>query len=235
MKNVSVFCRPVIRSLLQKHTKMSKNLDWKGITPAADLVFSPEPSYNQHNNKSIPVQVKTDTGPQGLRFQMPPVVLKFGIEKKDMPTAAYPEGKKYYAPLSFPSVKKDHNGNYICDPGYENQLKFVKFIEQVDETNITVALMNSEPWFSKKKSKETLLDSYNPSLRSPKKPGDDQKWSPTFSTKLIYSNAREDFVTRFYDKKQNRIKITDFEPYCTVIPVIKATGIWFGKCMCFWG
>lgn len=199
-------------------------LDWKTTNPGSDLVYE-EPSTKTHENKSVRVQFKVPNGkPQPIYIQMPPVVLKFGIEEKEIPTPQNPNAKKYYAPLTFPTVKKDEDGNYTCDPEYKDQLGFIKFLHQLDEANLAVAHMNVKPWFNKPMKKEVLEELYYKNLRKPK---EEQKFSPTFSTKLMYNNDRQEFTTKFVDKKGNPITINEVVKGATVIPLIKTTGLWF--------
>lgn len=199
-------------------------LDWKTVNPGCDLIYE-EPASKNHENKSVRVQFKDSNGkPHPIYIQMPPVVLKFGIEEKEIPTAQNPNAKKYYAPLTFPTVRKDSEGNYICDPEYKDQLGFINFIHQLDEANLAVSHMNVKPWFNKPMKKEVLEELYYKNLRKPK---EEEKFSPTFSTKLMYNNDKQEFTTKFVDKKGNPITFQDVVKGATVIPLIKTTGLWF--------
>jgi hypothetical protein len=204
--------------------KLSK-LDWKQCNPNADLVYSMDTTSKTHENKSVRVLAKVPgEKPQPIYIQAPPLVLKFGVEEKEIPTAKHPNAKKYYAPLTFPTVRKDEDGKLICDQGYQDQLGFVNFLYELDEANMGVAFMNVRPWFNKPMKKDVLEELYYKNLRKPK---EEQKFSPTFSTKLIYNNDKEEFTTKMVDKKGNPIGINDLVKGCTVVPLLKTHGLWF--------
>lgn len=208
---------------------MPDKINWETLNPSSDLEYHKPTTFGTHKAKSVKVTARHE---KPLYIQCPPCLLKYGCESKETPTPTNPHAKKYYAPLTFPTVCTDSDGNYMAGPDATEQLKFVKFLSQLDDTNLNVAYMNikadnKDPdsrWFSKTYDKHVLQEFYSKTLRPSKDPS---KWSPTFSTKLIYDNDKDTFTTKFYNKRREEIPFSHLKAGDTVIPIVKTNGLWF--------
>jgi hypothetical protein len=198
---------------------MPVKLDWKRINPVADLKYhEPRSSGSGHDGCTVRVECRDpDTGNyEPLLFQGPKMRIPFGLDAKETK-----DGVKYYCPLSFPSVKKQ-NGEYTVDPDCEDALGFLKFLQQIDSSNKAAASMLCMSWFKKEMSADVLNELYYHNMSIPK---DEEKYSPTFSTKLRHKGS--EFQTEFWNQKRERIEFDAISKGLTVIPLIQARSIWF--------
>lgn len=208
---------------------MPEKINWDTITPQSDFEYHKPTTFGAHKAKKVNVTVKPG---RPIYIQCPPCLLRFGIDAKNIPTPNNANAKKYYAALSFPTVHHDADKNYISSPEYAEQLAFVKLLQQIDDTNINVASLNvssentdaDSRWFTKSYEKHVLKEFYTKTLRDSKDP---VTYSPTFSTKLIYDNDKEQMITKCYNTRREEIPFTHVKAGDTIIPLVKTDGMWF--------
>ena len=187
-----------------------------------DFRYSDPKSSGAHDGFSVRVECR-DPDTQlyiPLNFQGPKMRIPFGMEGKQLKDG----GIKYYCPLSFPTVKKDlESGQYICDEGQEQALAFLKFLMRVDIANKAAALDKCQLWFKKKMDKNVLEEFYYHNLKIPK---EEEKYSPTMTTKLRHSESAG-FRTEFWNQKRLPIEYESITKGLEVIPLLTTTGLWF--------
>ena len=198
---------------------MPIKIDWKRVDPKTDFKYEDPRSSGSHDGFSVRVQCKDpNTGNYvPLLFQGPKMRIPFGFEGRNTPG-----GIKYYSPMSFPSVRQDGNGVYVCSPGNEDALAFLQFMQKIDELNLEKATQECKKWFKKEMSPTVLEEFYYKNLSTPK---DAEKYSPTLSSKLIHNGT--EFKTEFWNTKRERIEYEDIPAGSTVIPIISTRGLWF--------
>lgn len=188
------------------------------------------PKINDKGGKAINV-ISTQTN-RSLAVSTP-LMITWGIS--DFCDEAGNSDGKFSLSLSFP------NDDYKSDETDE----FLQKIKDLENKVIDDAVLNSELWFGKKKSRELVEDSFFPIL----------KWSKDKTTKAIdYSKppglkikvpcyndkvtGQQKWSTQLYDVESNKIFPDEKNPDATpidfvpkgssVVCGIQCTGLWFG-------
>lgn len=204
--------------------KFSK-VDWEQIDPAIHFRYAAQPLQgNAHDGKSIPLKVIDSSGEEvNFIHQAPELYLPFGIAEKEVGNRI-----QYRSVFSFPTVRYDTaKKDWI---GKEKYVKYYKWIDSIDKYNLEHVYKNMKTWFpSSKQLKKEVLDEF---YFSNTWVGDkclSGEYSPTFTTKLqVRSDA---IVTKFYNDAKEECTYSeisgDLGRGLRVIPLIRATGLWF--------
>ena len=199
-------------------------LDWKKIDPRKDFRYSPPKQAQGHAGYSVRVEVfDNETGrTQPFIHQAPALSLPFGLSSKESAN-----GIRYMAVFSFPTVRRDPStGDFHGDP---DTLKYMKFIEDIDNCNKEKAVDQCQTWFKKSKTRTVIDEFYFHNLYVGEKAMTGE-YSPTFTSKLQY--YREKWESKFFRREENG-KIGDVQyedlsgSFRKVIPILETTGMWF--------
>jgi hypothetical protein len=205
-------------------SKMPIVVDWKALKDE-DFIYSP-PKPNKHNGYTVPVSVRNPATGKIVPFvhQGPPVTMPYGINRTVVPAVGdQPPATNYSAKLGFPGVTGDVlKGEDALEGADPITLAYCKFIHGIDERNISTAMTHCETYFKRKKSEETLRDNYHTAIWPAKNP---DQYSPTFSVK--FPTFRGEVSTTVFNQHGVRLSPEDITGYCTVVPIIEATSLWF--------
>ncbi len=203
---------------------MPVKVDWKRVKPE-DFKYDSPKSNGSFDGFSVRVTVKDPETGSYVPFihQAPKLTIPFGLKKKDNPSY----GPRYLADFSFPTVRKNEEGEYS---GEEEPLAYFKLIESINDMNLSKAVENTsvDPsrkdsvWFKKDYKREVLKEFYLSVLSYPREP---QKYSPTFNTKIKFINNM--FQTEFFNQKGSKIDFDSIGKGLQVIPIIEMPRLWF--------
>lgn len=189
-----------------------KILDWKKIDPERDFVFSMPKMRPDGDGTFVQLEVKDpDTGNLvPFIHQTPKLLIPFGVETKSE--------KDIICKFTFPGVTYDFGkGDFVGD---EELVNYLKFLKSIDEHIVKVAHENSETWFKKKISLDTIREFHSPILKDPK---DMTQYAPHFKTKLTPSGKGR---TQYYDQYGNEIDLDVFKGYFAHA-LMNTFGVWF--------
>lgn len=203
-----------------------KKVNWELIDPAVHFRFAAMPvKGSSHDGHSIPLRIADPESGEEIMFihQAPELFLPFGIVEKEINDKV-----QYKATLSFPTVRFDtQKQDWI---GKDMYVKYYKWIESIDDYNRNHVFQHMKTWFpSAKPLKKDVLDEFyfaNTWVGDKCLAGE---YSPTFSTKLcVRSDA---IVTKFYNDAYEECTYQEVSgdkgKGLRVVPLIRATGIWF--------
>lgn len=193
-------------------------VDWKQIDPSKDFVFGAPKARKGSDGIMVSINVKDPTTGQLVPFvhQAPKLRIPFGVDQKSE--------KDYRCHFTMPGVAYDFNkGDYDGD---EELVQYLKFMKAVDECVKQTAHKNSETWFKKKISIETIAEFYNPIMRDPKDPS---QYSPNMKTKFLYNDRKGAFETIFHDQYHEPMEFEEVTKGCSAIPLIRAASVWFAN------
>tara|TARA_R110002153_G_scaffold86143_1_gene214204 strand:- start:629 stop:1489 length:861 start_codon:yes stop_codon:yes gene_type:complete len=202
---------------------MSKIVDWKQIDfDGLDkkkkyfLKYGNPKTNGNFDGFSVPVNlIEKKTGKSSEFVHQGGIMrIPFGLKRKE---GNY--GSRFSCDMTFPTVRKDENDDYIGD---QKTLDYFHFVKQIDENNKIVAEKESKKWFKKEIKSEIIDEFYFHNLVNPKK---EQEYSPTFSTKIKWEN--EVFKTQFFNQHGKPIEYEAIYPGLNVVPLIETRGLWF--------
>ena len=203
-----------------------KKVKWQDIDPATHFRYAAQPLQgNAHDGKSIPLKVIDPSSGEEVDFihQAPELYLPFGIAEKEVGNRI-----QYRSVFSFPTVRYDPvKEEWI---GNEQYVNYYKWIDSIDKYNLEHVFKNMKTWFpaSKQLKKEVLDEFYFSNTWTGEKCLSGE-YSPTFTTKLMVRG--ETMKTRFFNEEKQECEYSeiagDLGQGLRVIPVIKATGLWF--------
>ena len=185
-----------------------------------DNVSYSEPKSLSNGGKAV--YVNFNNGPVVLQTQK--MKCPFGMSKFD---GDYP---KYTLEMSFAGM--DNN---------ESLETFYNKMSSFDEKLVSDGVVNSMPWFKKKKMKEEVVSAfYTPQVKlsKDKETGEPNgKYPPTLKVKLPWRDGK--FTCDVYDAKKERVDADLSEVLTkgtTVQALIQCVGLWFagGKYGCSW-
>ena len=194
--------------------------NWKDLNPEKDFRFAPEPFKNKHDGQSLPLRILCEATEREEAFihQGPKMTITFGIVGKELGGRM-----QYKVSLSFTDVLYNPDKDKWTGP--EEMVKYLKFMQDIDEFNMEYVHQNLNPG---KKKKEVMDDSYfrNVWIGDKCKTGE---YPPTLSTKLMV--RRDQVVTDIFDNNANPKDFASIEGDAskglTCIPLLKTTGLWF--------
>lgn len=194
--------------------------DWKELSPEKDFRFAPEPFKNKHDGQSLPLRILCEATGREEAFihQGPKMNITFGITGKEIGGRV-----QYKVSLSFTDVLYNPDKGKWTGP--EEMVKYLKFMQDIDDFNMEYVHQNLNPG---KKKKELMDEFYfrNVWIGDKCKTGE---YPPTLSTKLMV--RRDQVVTDIFDNHANPKDFSaiegDASKGLTCIPLIKTTGLWF--------
>lgn len=186
-------------------------------------------------NGSENAYVSYNGKPGKFYIQTPVMRLPFGVSPPGV-TATGVEIKKYSAQLSFDGMDKDAKIKAFYDA-----------LVALDEHMIELGIQNSVAWFGGKKSREVVVEKYQPIIKPAKK----ADYAPTFKLNIREvpkgyrkgangkQEADPDAGTKLepvlYDLEDNRLDYGDFD-ICNAVPRgslakvrIDVGGVWFSN------
>lgn len=105
--------------------------------------------------------------------------------------------------------------------------QFEEFLRKLDEHNINMATENSEAWFKKSMSRETVETLYKPLFR----PSTDPKWPSKVTLKFKDYGPGDEKNTKVFvmqgDKQWTMGSFSDVQPHCEVVPIVEFQFLWF--------
>ena len=181
---------------------------------------------NAQGGKAISI-ISNQTG-RSLHISTP-MMTTWGINDFTDPATGVSDGK-FNISLSFP------NDQYKT----EKTDLFLEKMRQLEQAMLDAAVVNSETWFGKKKSRELVEDSFYPILKFPKDKVTkqiDKTKMPSISAKVPYYEKDGKWNVEIYDTKgelqfpnaNEELEPTHFVPkLSTCAAVLQCGGIWIG-------
>ena len=122
---------------------------------------------------------------------------------------------KCYLPFGI----SDYNGKLSLLMAIDDAT-YIGFLKQFDQMNIETAERNSDKWFKKSMSYETIVELYNPCYKHVNK-----KYPPNFKANIYLQNGS--FEGIISDAEGNILDIKDITKGCHVVATIELMRVYF--------
>lgn len=201
-------------------------LDWRKIDLKKHLRYAATPlKGGSHDGYTVPLKIyDPDTQDEhALLIQGPEMRLPFGIQEKEIANKI-----AYRCQLSFPGVTFSPSAQTWMGP--EENVTFLQWIQNLDQTNKTAVMDNHQTWFKKKPQSREVQDAFyfdNVYMGEKVLTGD---YSPTLSAKLRVSRDGK-ILTQLFNEKMKPMSYDEISGDAgkglRVVPLLRTSGLWF--------